>query len=126
MIETSLAPLLPGVDDDFGVGMGPEGVAKPRQLRRQRLKIVDLTIEDDAHRAVLVELRLVAGHEIDDCEPAVPQAYPRHTMETFAVGSAMNEDIGHPAQQDAIDLAAPVEIENPGYAAHFLWTGRTE
>jgi hypothetical protein len=32
----------------------------------------------------------------------------------------MSNDLGHPTQQDAVDIAAPAEIEDPGYAAHFL------
>ncbi len=85
------------MDNDLGVGARPKNVAERSQLRHQRLKIIDLAVVNDANRAVLVELRLVTGHQIDNGEPAVPQPDPRRIMETVAIGSAMIEDIGHPS-----------------------------
>ena len=38
------------------------------------LEVVDLAVEDDADRAVLVEQRLLPGGEVDDREPPVRQA----------------------------------------------------
>jgi hypothetical protein len=101
-------------------------VAERRQLCHQRLKIIDLAVEDDANRAVLVELRLVAGHEIDNRQSPVPQPDPRGKVETVAVRSAMGDDLGHATEQAAIDIARSAEIEDPGYAAHFFQPGEAE
>jgi hypothetical protein len=68
------------------------------QFHHQRLEIVDLAVEDDADRAVLVEQRLVAGREIDDRKPPVAEAQPRRIMKAGAVGAAVSEAIGHPTQ----------------------------
>jgi len=125
-VETAFTPRLPGMDDDLGVRARPERVAERRQFRHERLKIVNLAVEDDAHRAVLVELRLVAGDEIDDRQPPMSQPDPRRKVEAVAVRSAMGENAGHSMQQRAIDVAAPAEVEDPGYAAHCLESGEDE
>lgn len=101
-------------------------MAERRQLRHQRPKIVDLAVEDDAHRAVLVELGLVASREIDDRQSPIPQPDPRRKVETVAVRSTVSDDFGHPMEQDPVDIAAPTEIEDSGYAAHFLQPGKGE
>ena len=64
------APLLVGVDDDFGVGRRVEAVAGGLELAAQLAEVVDLAVEDDPDRAVLVVDRLVAGREVDDAQPA--------------------------------------------------------
>ena len=125
-VETSLAPLLPGVDNDLGVGARPKVVAERRQLRHQRLKIVDLPVVDDAHRAVFIELRLVAGDQIDDRQPPHPQPDPRCNVETVAVRSTVRDDFGHAMDQDPVDIAVAAKIEDAGYAAHFLQPGKGE
>src|SRR5690348_4135073 len=107
------------MDNDLGVGARPEGVAERRQLRHQRLEVIDLAVEDDANRAVLVELWLVAGHQIDDRQSPHPQPGPRRNVETVAVRSTMSDDLGHSLEQGAVDIAASTKIEDPGYAAHF-------
>ena len=114
------------MDDDLGIGTRLEGVAERLKLCHQGLDIVDLAVVDDAHRAVLVELRLVAGQEVDDREPAMPQPEPRREVETLAVRSPVGESIGHPAHQRAVDIAARAEIKDPGYAAHFLPPNKAE
>src|ERR1041384_1895444 len=65
--------LLVEVDDDFGVGARPELVAivEPQRLS-QRGVGVDLPVERDPDRAVLVGHRLVpGGAEVDDGEHAM-------------------------------------------------------
>ncbi len=65
-IETSLAPLFPGVDDHLGVGMGAEAMARRGQLADQRPIVVDFAVERDDDAAVLVEQRLPAAGQVDD------------------------------------------------------------
>ena len=52
--ERVLAPLLVGVDDGLGVGVGVERVAVGDELGAQLAVVVDLAVEDDPDRAVLV------------------------------------------------------------------------
>jgi hypothetical protein len=41
-------------------------------------------------------------------------------METVAVRSAMIQNVGHPAKQDAVDFGPSPDVKNTSYAAHFL------
>src|SRR5262249_36297530 len=67
-------PPLVGVDDDLGVGPGPEPVAQPPQLPPEGHEVVDLTVERDLDGPVLVPHRLPARlGEVDDGEPPVAQ-----------------------------------------------------
>jgi hypothetical protein len=71
-------------------------------------------------------LRLVAGDEIDDRQSAHPQPDPRRNVEPIAVRSTVSDDLGHPMEQEPVDIAASAEIEDPGYAAHFLQPAKGE
>src|SRR5260370_36660262 len=84
------------------------------------LEIVDLAVVDDADRPILVEKRLIAGHEVDDRQAAVAEPYPRRKMETVAVRSAMTEDIGHMPQHRPVELALSAIIEHTRYPAHLM------
>ena len=68
------AVLLVEVDEHLGVGArdGTGGPA-PRVRSRSARVVVDLAVEDDPDRAVLVGLRLGAGVEVDDAQPAEGQ-----------------------------------------------------
>jgi hypothetical protein len=54
------------MDDDLGVAARAEHVTQRDELRNQLAIVVDLAVEDDDHRAVLVEKRLLAGLQVDD------------------------------------------------------------
>src|SRR3984893_928531 len=108
------------MDNYLGVATGAEGVAERRELCHQWLKIIDFAIVDDANRPVFIVERLITRREVDDREPAVTEPNSRRIMKAVTVRSAMVENIGHPAKQDAVDFAASPEVENTSYAAHFL------
>ena len=52
---------------------------------------------------MLVEERLIAGHEVDDRQATAAEPQPWREMETVAIWSAMTADIGYQPQQDPID-----------------------
>jgi len=82
MRQAALAPFLIGVNEHFGVGMGAEAVAATFERGAQMREIVDFAVEDDAHRAVFVEHRLVAAGEINNAQPAHAQhgaGFGQHT-----------------------------------------------
>ena len=63
------AVLLVEVDDDLGVAVrARSGGPRRSSSRAQLAEVVDLAVEDDDDRAVLVEDRLVAGLEVDDAQ----------------------------------------------------------
>ncbi len=74
-IDAALAPGLPGMDDDLGIAARMEDMAERLQFGNQFLVVVDLAVEDDADRLVFVVKRLLAGRQIDDRQPPVPQAH---------------------------------------------------
>src|SRR5207302_2200271 len=61
------------MDDRLGVGARCELMAAGNQVAGEVRKIIDLTIEDNHYRAVLVEHRLFSTAEVDDAQPAMPE-----------------------------------------------------
>ena len=111
-----LAPLLPAMDEDLGIGvMRGKAVAAAYQPLTQLGMIVELAVEDDADLAVLVPHRLVAGGEIDDRQPAMTEEDMPQLVDikAVAVRAAMRQSSGHPIQ---IDPAAPAR--ESGQPAH--------
>ena len=69
-LDAARPELLVEVHDDLGVGRRREAVAARHELAPQLAVVVDLAVEDDPDRAVLVGDRLLAGLEVDDGQPA--------------------------------------------------------
>ena len=88
-LDAILAPLLPRMDDDLGVALGPEDVAEARELGDQLLVVVDLAVVDDDDAAVLVEQRLLPRRQIDDRQPAVAETDAGLDVQPDFVRSAM-------------------------------------
>src|SRR3954469_20939387 len=64
----------------------------------QRLIVVDLAIEDDVERAVLVRHRLMAAGDVDDAEPAHADRHAGRNMIPAVVGASVPNGVTHPAQ----------------------------
>ena len=97
--ESELA-LLVEVDQHLGVGARAELVAIVQaEVAAELGVVVDLAVEGDPHRAVLVGHRLVpGGADVDDAEPTVPQDHApiRALPEPAVVGTAVGDDFAHP------------------------------
>ena len=100
--------------DHLGVAARAEHVAERLQLGDQLLVVVDLAVEDDATRAVLVEQRLLAGREIDDRQPAVAEADAGLDVQAAFIGAAMMLRLVHAATAGAVDLARAACVEDAG------------
>ena len=74
MVRKRLAPLLPAVHQHLGVTMRAEAVARLFKGPAKRLEVVDLPVEDDLDRAVLVAHGLITGLQVDDLEAGVAQS----------------------------------------------------
>ena len=70
-VHAHLAEVFVQVNDGLRVAVCAELVAFGFEPVAQLGKVVDLTIEHDPHRAVLVAHRLMAAADIDDAEPCV-------------------------------------------------------
>src|SRR5215475_1477373 len=72
--KATRAPLLVGVDDDFGTRARAETMAQTFKLAAESLKVVELAVERDLYVAARVRHRLAARFgKIDDRKTAVPQ-----------------------------------------------------
>ena len=106
--------------DRFGVRPGCEAMPGALEPRTQRLEVVDLAVQDDRDRTVLVVDRLPAGDQIDDAEPPVPE--PRHAARrhvfAVAVGSAVGERTRHRPERGDVDRPIRAKRHLPGDPTH--------
>jgi len=58
------------VDEYFSIGISCEGVSV-REIFSKLLVVVDLTVEDDGNRTVLVKNRLLSCFNTDNTEPTM-------------------------------------------------------
>ena len=86
--------------------------------RRRLLEVVDLAVEDDLDRAILVADRLFAPFQIDDREPPMRQADPRLDPEPLGVRAAMGDRIAHRLQHGRIDRAVSVGVDDACNTTH--------
>jgi hypothetical protein len=56
--------------DDLGIRLGFEDMALAEEVVAKGLIVVDLAVEDDPDRAVLIGKRLVSPGQVDDRQPA--------------------------------------------------------
>ena len=96
MVDARVAPLFVGVNDGLGVGARAVAMAGGFELRPDVGVVVDLAVEDDPDRAVLVRHRLMAGRQIDDAQPPVAERRPIVDEFTGVVWPAMRDDVAHP------------------------------
>jgi hypothetical protein len=117
-VHALLAPLLPGVHDDFGVALGVEDVAVRLQLGYQLAVVVDLAVEDDHHRAVLIEQGLLTGGDVDDGQAPVAKAETGLDMQTAFIRAAVQLRVVHALQDMAVHRAGAACVELTRDAAH--------
>ena len=117
-IDRAVAPLLVRVHDHLGVRVRAEPVAVRLELGADLGEVVDLAVEDDPDRAVLVRQRLIAGRKVDDAETTVAEADALADVEPVGVGAAVRDDARHRGEAFTIDRICRVEIEFAGDAAH--------
>src|SRR5262249_38046751 len=76
------SPLLIGVDDRFRVGGRVEAMSGRLELAPQLAEVVDLAVEDDPDRPILVVNRLMPGRQVDDAQ--TPHAERRLAVDEYA------------------------------------------
>ena len=92
------AVLLVGVDDHLGVAASGEPVAEPLEPLPQLPEVVDLAVERDPDRPVLVAHRLVAAGQIQDGEPALAQRHGPVDVVALVVRPAVAQGVAEPTQ----------------------------
>ena len=96
------------VNDGFSIAIGIKGVAEFLELFAQLAIVVDLAIENDPRGAILIVNRLPAAREIDNRQPAHPQAHGPAEIEAVFVRTAMANCVAHPADQMLVNVATIV------------------
>ena len=85
--------------DCLGVAARVEAVPGGFEILPELAEVVDLAVEHDPDRFILVVDRLMPGCQIDDAEARMAQANAGLDAEARAVGSAMPDGGHHPLQQ---------------------------
>lgn len=108
------------VRDDLAVAAGPEAVACAGEAAPEVQVVVDLAVDGDDHRLVLVVEGLVARGRVDDGEALVREVAVAHLPEAAPVGAPVLQpprQLQHPGP-----LAAALGLvgapEHSKYAAH--------
>jgi hypothetical protein len=113
-----VAPLLVGVNQRLGIGLGLEAVAEGLELPAQLDVVEDLAVEDDPDRVVLVGHGLIARGEIDDAEARMRQCYRAELAHPGAVGTAMTQRAQRGFTRERACRRNSIETENTGNATH--------
>ena len=100
------SPLVVGVNDSFSIAVGIELVAELFEFFAQLAIVVDLAVENNPCRAVLIMNRLLSVREIDDREPSHRQSHAIAEIETVIVRTAMTNGLIHAREQLAINRSA--------------------
>ena len=100
------ALLLVEVGDHLGVALRGEAVARALQALAQLAVVVDLAVEDDRDRAVLVEDRLVAGREVDHAQALDPEPDAGIDVQSARVRAAVLERGAHALQSRRVGAPA--------------------
>jgi len=67
--------------------------------------VINLTVEHDPQRVVLVAQRLVAAGDVYDGEPAKSQRRVVVNIESVIVRSSVRDDVGHASEERARTLS---------------------
>ena len=93
---------------DLAVRARPEPMAARLELALDALVVVELAVDDDVQALVLAGDRLIAGVQVDDAEPRVPEADSpvRRDPLPAAVRSAMMQPRRGPLERPRVDPIA--------------------
>ena len=104
------------MNDDFSIRITLEYAAPLAKLRTQALKIIDLTVKNDANRLLLVEHWLMAGErDINDAEPRMSKPDPSLYAYSRVVRTPMPNGRKHRFQ-----TVPGRGADKPRYPAHTL------
>ena len=118
VLHDVVAVLLVAVDDRLGIGARPELVATVLQGITHRVVVVDLAIEDDLDRAVLVSDGLVTAPDVDDREPSHSEAHTGCDVGAPVIRPPVCDRVAHRLHRGGADIARERPAGKARYAAH--------
>src|SRR5882672_7320689 len=117
-LHAALTFLLVEVHDRLGVAAGTITMAASLEPRSELRVVVDLTVEDDPHAAVLVGHGLSTALDVDDREAPEAQAHVALAPQPLAVGSAVAQDVSHDLQARLVHGLEWIQTDDADDAAH--------
>jgi hypothetical protein len=106
------------VHDHLGVAARAKHIAQGLEFGHEFLEVVDLAVEHDAHAGVGVELRLLAGGQVDHRQAAVAQRQAGFEVQVVLVRAPVGLDVVDAGSQRAVVAAQALGVEEAGNAAH--------
>ena len=88
------------------------------QLFAQFDVIVNFTVENDDIPLIAGDHRLIASHEINDCQPSMPERDVGGTVASGSIRSAMHEAVRHRFVDDGNASIIGVRAQDTAYATH--------
>src|SRR6185369_9671570 len=80
--------------------------------------VVDLAVEHDPDRAVLVGHGLVPAGHVHDGQPPVAQRHRAVHEQALPVGTTVAQDVAHPLEAGLVHPLPEIPRRDPGDAAH--------
>ena len=118
-IDARRAILLPRMNDRLGIRRRAEAMPRGFELGPERSMVVDLAVEHDPARVVLVGERLGAAGDVDDGQAAVAEAGVPAVDEAIAVWTAMGQTARHRAYRTRhLGRHDPFEGKRASHPAH--------
>jgi hypothetical protein len=105
------------MDQALGVATGPEDMPAGEEPGSELGIVVDLAVEGDPDRSVLVAHRGRAAVNVDDRQPSVAQPGGTFEEKAVAVRPSMSQGRRHPGQQFAVGSLPPA-IHKSGDSTH--------
>src|ERR1700694_5423203 len=90
------------MDHDLRIRSRVEAMAAGAQALSELRKVVDLAVEHDPGRLVLVVNRLVAAGHVDDAEPPHAEADATLQPDALVIRTPMGDRLAHPVQQSVV------------------------
>ena len=117
-LDARRAPLVEGLEQHLGVGVGEEAVAVALQLLAELAEVVDQAVEDGGQAQLVVDHRLrTALGEVEDLEPAVPERGASHRVHAGSVRPTAVHGLVDPRDRRDVRVA-PVEPHFTRDTAH--------
>src|SRR6266516_231637 len=110
--------LLVEMENGFGVALGRERVSAGQEPAAELPVVVDLPVEDDDLRAILVEDRLAPARQIDDAEPPHPEADGARYIDALVVRPPMPDRVAHPPNRGSGGGPRGVSVYDSDDTAH--------
>ena len=121
VLNTVATVLFVEMNDGLGITMSSVGMAAGDELLAQAKVVVNLTVEDNPDRAVLVADGLMAGCEVHDAQPAHADADMSIKIEALVIRTPVGHDAAHFPKRVRVSPSVPPKLQNASDATHPLF-----